>query len=95
MLQVGLCGNLQLSICYLLLPGCIMLIKPLPVQHSVEAQEERTGLCQYKSGSSNTGMDVFWVCFVCLFFICLFDFCWGEAHTQKKINWLLYLQMKP
>lgn len=47
-------GNFQLSICYRLLPGCIMLIKPLPpkwllqkgsagVQHSVQAQKERTG----------------------------------------------------
>lgn len=33
----------------------IMLIKPPPVQHSVEAQEERKGLCQEIRGSSNTG----------------------------------------
>lgn len=59
--QAGLCGNFQLSICYRLLPGCIMFIKPLPpkwllqrksasVQHSVQAQEERMGVLPRDEG---------------------------------------------
>ena len=62
--QAGLRGNFQLSICYRLLPGCIMLIKPLPpkwllekgsavVQHSVQAQEERTGALPRDEGQPN------------------------------------------
>lgn len=79
MLQAGFYGNLQLSICYLLPPGCIMLIKSLPVQHSVAAQEERTGLCQYVRGSSNTGTYVFF----CLFILVVGD---GEAYSKKRLT---------
>lgn len=62
--QAGLRGNFQLSICYRLLPGCIMLIKPLPpkwllqkrsagVQLSVQAQEERMGALPRDEGQPN------------------------------------------